>query len=127
LQHDEIAAKGALYTDENRPREIDELHRILDRKIEDVEAALDSPEDYMAPLRDLLSHPETHLTAKAVFLRLNSMGILLKEATADKSDGFSLAEFKSGPKQKWVATWVRVDRKTASLILPFLKNIKPKE
>lgn len=114
LQHDEIAAKGALYTAENRPREIDELHQVLDKKIEDVEAALDSPEDYIAPLRELLSHPETHLTAKAVFLRLNSMGILLKEASADKSDGFSLAEFKSGSKQKWVATWVRVDRNSVA-------------
>ena len=108
LQHDEIVAKGALYPDESRPKEIDELHDAIEKKIKEVESALDSPEDYISPLRELLSHPETYLTAKAVFLRLNSMGILLNESAVDKTDGFSLAEFTSGSGKKWVATWVKI-------------------
>lgn len=117
IQHDEITAKQSIFTDDNKLKEISEIHDTIDKKLEAVEASLDSPEDFISPLRELLQNPEKHLTAKTVSFRLNSMGIVITPSSEEKADPFLLAEFKLSNGNSWVATWIRV--KNGNTVNPF--------
>jgi hypothetical protein len=109
-QHDEVTAKMGLFRRGSRRSEIEGLHDAIEEKIEEIEAALDSPEDYVAPLMDLLRNPERFLSAKRISLKLNPMGILLGDASREKAGEFFLAAFEFEAGQKWAATWIRVQR-----------------
>ena len=111
VQHDEIIAKkDLLQKDDHRLKEISEIHDSIEKEIEEIGATLDSSEDYLAPLKESLQSPEKHLWTESLSLKLNSMGIVISDPTAEKADPFFLAEIQFGGGRKNVATWIRIER-----------------
>ncbi len=113
-RHDVITAKMPLFTDKEGQKKMGELHDALEKQIEEIGATLDSPEDYISPLKDLLLNPQIHISARPVLLKLNSMGILLNDYSKQKAKEFLLAEFESSAGKRWVATWIGVERESAT-------------
>ncbi|WP_319524820.1 hypothetical protein [uncultured Desulfosarcina sp.] len=110
-QHDELAAKMAFYPEgSDQKKEIGAVHDSVEAKLKAVKKSLSSPGDYVVHLLELLREPERHISAKTVFLKLDRMGIMADDASAERIDAFSLAEFESSGGNKWVATWVNVGR-----------------
>ncbi len=111
IQHDEVTAKkNLLKEDDHRLKEINELHDSIETEMNEIGSALDSSDDYVAPLKELLQNPEKHLWIESLSLKLNSMNVVISDSTAEKTDPFFLAEIHYSGGRKQVATWIRVER-----------------
>ncbi len=113
-RHDVITAKMPLFINKEGQKEMDELHDALEKQIEEIGATLDSPDDYISPLKNLLLNPQIHISAKPVVLKLNSMGILLSDNSKQEVKPILLAEFESNAGKKCVATWIRVEKENVT-------------
>jgi hypothetical protein len=110
-QHDELAAKMALYPESSEKRkEFGAIHDEIEAKIKSIGKSLRSPKDYVAHLQGLLREPERQLSAGSVFLKLDRMGIVVDDTSKKRTNEFSLAEFELNSGKKWVATWINVGR-----------------
>lgn len=110
-QHDELAAKMALYPEGSEQRqEIGAIHDEIEAEIKTVGKSLNSPKDYIAHLQELLREPQRQVSARSVLLKLDRMGIVVDDFSKRRTNAFSLAEFELSSGKKWVAIWVSVGR-----------------
>lgn len=110
-QHDELAAKMALYPEgSDQRREIGDIHDEIEAEIRAIGKSLRSPKDYIAHLQGMLREPERRISARSVFFKLDRMGIVVDDSSTKRTNEFSLAEFELSGGKKWVATWISVGR-----------------
>jgi hypothetical protein len=82
----------------------------INRKLEEIKADLDTPEDRLEHLNAVLLNPEQHLRLETVSLKLSRLGIRLDPSSTEPANEFTVAEFEMGQALKRAAVWVRVER-----------------
>jgi hypothetical protein len=83
----------------------------IDRRIQDLAAESDSPEEYLRQLTAVLAAPEQVLTVTPVLMHLNWMGVKQGNAAAAGDRGFELAEVEFQDRLKRVAVFVEIARR----------------
>ncbi|RZB36122.1 MAG: hypothetical protein SRB2_02473 [Desulfobacteraceae bacterium Eth-SRB2] len=82
----------------------------IKRKLEEINAEPDTPEDHIDHLNAVLLNPEQHLRLKTVFLKLSRLGIRLEPSSTEPANEFTVAEFELGQDPKRALLWIRVER-----------------
>jgi hypothetical protein len=87
-------------TDDDKDiKEAKEVLKQLDNRIAEARTETDEPEDYLNSVTELLYHPEMHLKAEPVKIRLNDMNIIVENNGTnngnDKVSEVDLLEFTS--------------------------------
>lgn len=85
----------------------------ITRKLEEIKAELDTPEDRIEHLNAILLNPEQHLRLKTVSLKLSRLGIRLDPSSTEPANEFTVAEFELGKESKQVLVWIRVEQSSA--------------
>ena len=85
----------------------------ITRKIKEIKAELDKPEDRIELLNAILSKPDQHLRLEAVSLKLSRLGIRLAPSSTEPANEFEVAEFELGQEPKQTLVWIRVEQPTA--------------
>jgi hypothetical protein len=96
--------------DDNQTRESLKVLSDIKRKLEEIKAELDTPEDHIEHLNAVLLNPEQHLRLKTVFLKLSRLGIRLEPSSKEPANEFTVAEFELGQDPKRVLLWIRVEQ-----------------
>ncbi|NJL59160.1 MAG: hypothetical protein HC887_05445 [Desulfobacteraceae bacterium] len=95
-----IGSRNSLFSD--MPGNTDETGEAfailgqLDRKIAEVRAELDDPEDYLNKVADLLCHPEQFLKAEPVRMIVNDMNIVVDRDSQKRGDEIRFTEISTG-------------------------------
>ena len=97
--------------DDNQTQESLEVLSDINRKLEEIKADLDTPEDLLEHLNAVLLNPEQHLRLETVSLKLSRLGILLEPSSIEPANEFTVAEFEMGQALKRAVIWVRAERK----------------
>ena len=102
---------GGAPTDEADPQMQETLQVLSDinRKLQEIEAELDSPEHRLSHLCSIIKNPEQTLALKTVFFKLSRLGIRLESDSTEPANEFTVAELALGQEQKKVAVWVRAE------------------
>ena len=82
----------------------------INRKLEEIEIELDTPEHRLLHLCSILKSPEQHLRLKTVSYKLSRLGIRLESSSKEPANEFTVAEFEVGQDLKQVLLWIRVVR-----------------
>jgi len=82
----------------------------INRKLKEIKAELDTPEDRLKYLDAVLLNPEQYLRIEKVALKLNRLGIRLKPSSTEPANEFTVAEFELGKEPKQVLVWIRVEQ-----------------
>lgn len=80
----------------------------LDRKIEEIEKGIESPEGTLEQLKEMLAHPEQHLTVKTIRLKKGRMGNWMV-SRGEGHEGIvtlTLLAFRTGHPE--AAVWIRI-------------------
>ncbi len=96
--------------DDNQTQESLEVLRDINRKLEEIKADLDTPEDRLEHLNAVLLNPEQNLRLETVSLKLSWLGIRLDPSSTEPANEFTVAEFEMGQAPKRSVVWVRVER-----------------
>lgn len=96
--------------DDNQIQKSLEVLSDINRKLEEIKAELDTPEDHIKHLNAVLLNPEQHLRLKTVSLKLSRLGIRLEPSSTEPANEFTVAEFELGQDPKRVLFWIRVER-----------------
>jgi len=80
----------------------------ITRKLKEIKAELDSPEDRIEHLNAILLNPEQHLRLETISLKLSRLGIRLDPFSTEPANEFTVAEFELGKEPKQVLVWIRV-------------------
>ena len=96
--------------DDNQTQKSLKVLSDIKRKLEEIKAELDTPEDHIEHLSAVLLNPEQHLTLETVSLKLSRLGIRLDPSSTEPSNEFTVAEFEMGQALKRAVVWVRVER-----------------
>ena len=107
-------------TDDNQTQESLEVLGDIKRKLEEIKAELDTPEDRLEHLNAVLLNPEQHLRLETVSLKLSRLGIRLDSSSTEPANEFTVAEFELGQDPKRVLLWIRVEQTS------FLSTRQPK-
>lgn len=88
----------------NRDPQVAEAKAFLaevDQKLSTFKAELNSPEDYLKRVANMLGNPQDYLIAESLRLRLSNMGIKISESSSATGHDVHLAELrvKEGPKR----------------------------
>jgi hypothetical protein len=83
----------------------------IDRRIQDLAAESDTPEEYLRQLTAVLSAPQQVLTVTPLVMHLNWMGVKQGNAAAAGDRGFELAEVEFQDRLKRVAVFVEIARR----------------
>ncbi len=97
-------------TDDNQTQESLEVLGDIKRKLEEIKAELDTPEDRLDHLNAVLLNPEQHLRLETVSLKLSRLGIRLDSSSTEPANEFTVAEFELGQDPKRVLLWIRVEQ-----------------
>ena len=92
--------------------EIAQVLSAIGRKLTEIAAELDAPEDYFNHLNGVLMHPEHHLKSRMVSLKTGRMGALLIAGSSRTDPVIELPQIERGEGRKSTALWVRIDRRT---------------
>jgi len=84
--------------------------RDINRKLKEIKAELDTPEDRLKHLDEVLLNPEQYLRIERVDLKLSRLGIRLKPSSTEPANEFTVAEFELGKEPKQVLVWIRVEQ-----------------
>ena len=95
---------------DNQTQESLEVLSDIKRKLEEIKADLDTPEDRLEHLNAVLLNPEQHLRLETVSLKLSRLGIRLDPSSTEPANEFTVAEFEMGQALKRAVVWVRVER-----------------
>jgi hypothetical protein len=96
--------------DDNQTQESLEALGDITRKLEEIKAELDTPEDRIEHLNEILLNPEQHLRLETVSLKLSRLGIRLEPSSTEPANEFTVAEFELGQDLKRVLVWIRVEQ-----------------
>ena len=99
--------------DDNQTQESLKALGDITRKLQEIKAELDTPEDRIEHLNAILLNPEQHLRLKTVSLKLSRLGIRLDPSSTEPANEFTVAEFELGKESKQVLLWIRVEQSTA--------------
>jgi hypothetical protein len=94
--------------DDNQTQESFEVLGDITRKLEEIKAQLDTPEDRIEHLIEILLNPEQHLRLETVSLKLSRLGTRLDPSSTEPANEFTVAEFELGKEPKQVLVWIRV-------------------
>lgn len=116
---DPLQGAGNAYEQEQTPSDdrVEAARQVLidlHKKIEEVGNQLETPEDHLAHLCQVLRNPERHLKLETVDLKLSRAGIRIDDASTEPVNAFTVAEFALGRALKQAAVWVRVRRTSIS-------------
>jgi hypothetical protein len=89
----------------------------ITRKIEEIKAELDTPEDRIELLNAILLKPDHHLRLETVSLKLSRLGIRLDPSSTEPANEFTVAEFELGQEPKQVLVWIRVEQSSISELI----------
>jgi chromosome segregation ATPase len=106
---------------DNQTQESLEVLSDINRKLKEIKAELDTPEDHIEQLNAVLLNPEQHLRMETVSLKLSRLGIRLEPSSTEPANEFTVAEFKLGQGPKRVLLWIRVNQTS------FLSARQPKQ
>ncbi|HUV77390.1 MAG TPA: hypothetical protein VMW06_04965 [Desulfobacterales bacterium] len=95
---------------DNQTQESLEVLSDINRKLEEIKADLDTPEDRLEHLNAVLLNPEQHLRLETVPLKLSRLGIRLAPSSTEPANEFTVAEFEMAQARKRAVVWVRVER-----------------
>ncbi len=95
---------------DNKTQESLEVLSDINRKLEEIKADLDTPEDRFEHLNAILLNPEQHLRLETVSLKLSRLGIRLDPSSTEPANAFTVAEFEMEQTLKRAVVWVRVER-----------------
>lgn len=90
-----------------------EARQVLDQihdQLNHLDTGIGSPDDQLARMAFVLTHPEQYLKMQLVRLRLNRMGLEVNGQADGPVNEITLAEFTLDETQSQVAFWVAVDR-----------------
>jgi hypothetical protein len=96
--------------DDNQTRESLKVLSDIKRKLEEIKAELDTPEDRLDHLNAVLLNPEQHLRLETVSLKLSRLGIRLEHSSTEPANEFTVTEFELGQDPKRVLLWIRVEQ-----------------
>jgi hypothetical protein len=96
--------------DDNQTQESLEVLRDINRKLEEIKAQLDTPEDHIEHLNTILLNPEQYLRIETVSFKLSRLGIRLDPSSTEPANEFTMAEFEMGQAMKRAVVWVRAGR-----------------
>jgi len=96
--------------DDNQTQELLEVLGDITRKLEEIKAQLDTPEDHLEYLNAILLNPEQHLRLETVSLKLSRLGIRLDPSSTEPANEFTVAEFELGKEPKQALVWIRVEQ-----------------
>jgi len=96
--------------DDNQTRESLKVLSDIRRKLEEIKAELDTPEDRLDHLNAVLLNPEQHLRLETVSMKLSRLGIRLERSSTEPANEFTVAEFERGQDPKRVLLWIRVEQ-----------------
>jgi hypothetical protein len=96
--------------DDNQTQESLEALRDINRKLEEIKAELDTPEDHIKHLNAILLNPEQYLRLGTVSLKLSRLGIRLGPSSTEPANEFTVAEFEIGQAMKRAVVWVKTGR-----------------
>jgi hypothetical protein len=94
--------------DDNQTQKSLKVLRDINRKLKEIKAELDTPEDRLKHLDAVLLNPEQYLRIERVALKLSRLGIRLKPSSTEPANEFTVAEFELGKEPKQVLVWIRV-------------------
>jgi hypothetical protein len=83
----------------------------LDRRIQELAAESDSPQQYLRQLTAALNAPQQFLTVTPIGMRLNWMGVKQADTAVDREPHIRLAEVEFQNHLKRVAVFVRIARR----------------
>jgi len=96
--------------DDNQTQESFEVLDDITRKLKEIKAELDTPEDRIEHLNAILLNPEQHLRLETVSLKLSRLGIRLDPSSTEPANEFTVAEFELGQDPKRVLLWIRIEQ-----------------
>jgi hypothetical protein len=96
--------------DDNQTQESLEVLGDITRKLEEIKAQLDTPEDRIEHLNAILLNPEQHLRLETISLKLSRLGIRLDSSSTEPANEFTVAEFELEKEPKQVLVWIRVQQ-----------------
>jgi hypothetical protein len=96
--------------DDDQTQESFEVLGDINRKLEEIKAQLDTPEDRIEHLNAILLNPGQHLRLETVSLKLSRLGIRLDPSSTEPANEFTVAEFELGQDPKRVLSWIRVEQ-----------------
>jgi hypothetical protein len=96
--------------DDNQTQESLKVLGDITRKLEEIKAQLDTPEDRIDHLIEILLNPEQCLRLETVSLKLSRLGIRLDPSSTEPANEFTVAEFELGQDPKRVLSWIRVEQ-----------------
>lgn len=96
--------------DDNQTQESLKALGDIIRKIEEIKAELDTPEDRIEHLDAILLNPEQHLRLETVSLKLSRLGVRLDPSSTEPANEFTVAEFELGQDLTRVLVWIRVEQ-----------------
>jgi hypothetical protein len=102
--------QGPIEAKDNQTLKSLEVLNGIKRKLEEIKADLDTPEDRFEHLNAVLLNPEQHLRLETVSLKLSRLGIRLESSSTEPANEFTVAEFEMGQALKRAAVWVRAER-----------------
>jgi len=97
-------------SDDNQTQESLEVLGDITRKLEEIKAQLDTPEDCIEHLNAILLNPEQHMRLETVSLKLSRLGIRLDPSSTEPANEFTVAEFELGKEPKQALVWIRVEQ-----------------
>ena len=103
LTSDEIESKSAA-------ADLPQVLTDIERRLQDLGAEADCPEEYLRQLTAVLNAPQQVLTVSPISLRLNWMGVKQGGAAPDDKDAIRLAEVEFQDHLKRVAVFVTIAR-----------------
>lgn len=95
--------------------EVSVLLEQLDKKIAEVRAELDEPEDYLKKVADLLYQPERFLKSEFISMIVNDMNIIVEKEHQEKGHEIRFAELTTGTGLRKAAVLIDCDRQLISL------------
>ncbi len=119
LQNATVRNRNSLFSDmsghTNVKTEASDVLGQLNRKIAEVRAELDEPEDYLNKVADLLYHPERFLKSEFVSMFVNDMNIIVEKEPHGKGDEIRFAELITATGIRKAAVLVDCDKQFISL------------
>ena len=100
-------------SDREQARKIEDIKRKLaeiESNSKQNKVALVTPEDYLAQVKRTLKHPQRYISLRNVSIKLNRMGVKIREGSGQAGAKIDLAEIKIGNTPKRVVLLARFPR-----------------
>jgi len=85
------------------------LHEV-EQELAKVHSQSDHQEDYLNRVIDILSHPSRYLSLNLIPMRINRLGLFVKDDADSATDSFRIAEFTSGDAESRSAVLIKCHR-----------------